>query len=286
MSLLLNLACCAAVAVSGHGLRMELPDTWAGHVSRPREPGALPHLEAMRAGGPRLVLAEVGNRPGTWGFRRTRLPIAVQRKHFVEDSVARRRFSSGGRSFSLRVNFAARPVSTAQIAEVNRVLGTLKIAPLFTSRTWTVVRRPLRLRRVPPGSPCPRSKSGRAAPAASFTLGSGPAYPVLGSRRGIASLADDPRRGDLFLHKTLWAVAPRYRGQLLVRGGRIDRPGRLRFHLGGPIQHELRVPPVPAWETARWRYLPSATAVSGAGCYAFQVDGLGFSRILLWEARR
>jgi hypothetical protein len=57
------------------------------------------------------------------------------------------------------------------------------------------------------------------------------------------------------------------------------------FHTGGRtfLRNELRwpLPRVPG----HWRYGVTTTAVSGPGCYAFQVDGLGFSYLIAFEAR-
>src|SRR4051794_25818316 len=58
-----------------------------------------------------------------------------------------------------------------------------------------------------PGSGCPRTAGGRSAKGVAISLGSGPAYPVLGmaaappSPRGVASLTDDTHRQGVFLHK-------------------------------------------------------------------------------------
>jgi hypothetical protein len=115
----------------------------------------------------------------------------------------------------------------------------------------------------------------------SWALGRGPAFPVLG-RRARPSLRDDIVRNGWHLHKTLWAIAPAYRGPLVVRGGRIDAPGPIRFgnrltsymHWAGDWPH-----------TSDWRYVPTTTALRGPGCYAFQIDGADFSRVVVFEAQ-
>ena len=127
---------------------------------------------------------------------------------------------------------------------------------------------------------CLRSQAGRRAPAISTVIGRGPAYPALGGAR--AKLDDDRRIGGVFAHKTLWAVAPRYRGPLLVRGAQLDGTKVLRFGLARDSSKQMWWP---ATSARRWRYRPSLTLIPAPGCYAFQVDGATFSRVLVFETR-
>ena len=95
--------------------------------------------------------------------------------------------------------------------------------------------RPLHLPRVPASGQCPRTSGGIRAKDVAIALGHGPVYPVLGmsaappSRGGVAGLRSDFRVLGWYLHKTLWAISPRYQGPVLIRGRRIDRSGRVRF---------------------------------------------------------
>jgi len=36
--------------------------------------------------------------------------------------------------------------------------------------------------------------------------------------------------------------------------------------------------------TREWRYYPTETLLRTPGCYAFQVDGFGFSYVLIFQA--
>lgn len=45
-------------------------------------------------------------------------------------------------------------------------------------------------------------------------------------------------------NKVLWIVAPAYRGPVLIRGGRLDGPGALRFNLGLDPPSRLWMDPV------------------------------------------
>ena len=79
--------------------------------------------------------------------------------------------------------------------------------------------------------------------------------------------------------KVLWFVAPRYRGPVLIRGGRLEQPGRLRFERGKVPPLEMRI------QKAKGpRDRPSYTRLRAPGCYAYQIDGTTFSRIVVFQA--
>jgi hypothetical protein len=158
--------------------------------------------------------------------------------------------------------------------------------------------RPLRLPSVATGAACPRTPGGYPSPDVAIALGSGPAYPVLGlegehvppSPEGVVPLYPNERRGNVYWHKTLWAVDPAYNGPVLIRGRGIDPPQALRFvrPSGAPGGHRSEVGELemPAQESDSWRYGPSVTILPGPGCYAFQVDGTTFSKVIVFEAAR
>jgi hypothetical protein len=160
------------------------------------------------------------------------------------------------------------------------------------------VRRPLQIPTMGPGAACPRTAGGRPSPDVAIALGSGPAYPVLGfedghvppSPKGVVPLYANERKGSAYWHKTLWAVDPRYDGPLLVRGRSMDSPQALRFAKpsAAPGGSEELVSELEfrAEETDSWRYGPSVTILPGPGCYAFQVDGSNFSKVIVFEAAR
>jgi hypothetical protein len=100
--------------------------------------------------------------------------------------------------------------------------------------------------------------------------------------------------------KVAWIADPNYKGPIRIRGGQLDGGGELL--LGGPDNHwrgaviktvegtklyaelefmesnSISNPPSP------WRFWPSATFVATPGCYAWQVDGLGFTEIITIQA--
>jgi len=83
--------------------------------------------------------------------------------------------------------------------------------------------------------------------------------------------------------KVLWVIAPRYSGPVLIRGRQVDGSKPLWFQLGGnqPALPEMQLPPgtIPGW-----RAWPSATLLTKAGCYAWQVDGTSFSTVIVFRA--
>jgi hypothetical protein len=124
----------------------------------------------------------------------------------------------------------------------------------------------------------------------------GPVYAALteGAPRIVVLSAVHRRIRDSgpWLVRTLWISRPSYDGPVLVRGGRLDRPGTLGFGAGIPPRRSLRLP-AGAWTGIRgdsggevadaqegWRVAAIPTQIRQPGCYAFQVDGQGFSYVL------
>lgn len=159
---------------------------------------------------------------------------------------------------------------------------------------WHRLERPFHIPSIAGGSRCPTSspnpkgdlsRLGFAGPA----WGEGPAYPGgldRGEGKPVLRYADPipPESGfygsTWFGNKVLWMVDPAYRGPVLVRGRQLDGPNELRFDRGVLPPRELRISPRPAPSSR-----PSYTRLRAPGCYAYQVDGLGFSYTITFEAR-
>jgi hypothetical protein len=82
--------------------------------------------------------------------------------------------------------------------------------------------------------------------------------------------------------KALWTV-PRYGGPVLIRGRQLDGPNPLGFDVGPgwtwSVLPEIRlVGPEPGLH-------PAATFVRSPGCYAYQVDTVRSSYLIVFEAR-
>ena len=148
-----------------------------------------------------------------------------------------------------------------------------------------LLRRPLRIPTVAPDTPCPASEpNGSLGTYGAAAFGPGPAYPTLGVRDGRAALTYLPGWGYEGWDgtKVLWTV-PHYRGPYIVRGRQLDGPGVLRFDQGpqwtNKLHNELRLVGPYA------DFNPAATFLRAPGCYAYQVDGRGFSYRIVFEAR-
>jgi hypothetical protein len=173
--------------------------------------------------------------------------------------------------------------------------------PSGAADPWAPLYRPLHLPELAPGVPCPVAKLAGG----SFTrygvargLGPGPAYPI-GFRSVLKYPYPPPPAsgfGDVWGGtKVLWFVAPRYRGPVLIRGRKLDADVEVRFdrtdHRPTALPpDELRIPA--GWRRVRvsgvplvgQRYVPSFTRLSESGCYAYQIDGTTFSRVIVFRA--
>ena len=78
----------------------------------------------------------------------------------------------------------------------------------------------------------------------------------------------------------LWITAPSYTGPTLIRGRRIDARGLIRFQEDWGKPKELMI-----WggrgSNNGWSDRASEELVRTIGCYAFQIDGTTFSRVVV-----
>jgi hypothetical protein len=164
------------------------------------------------------------------------------------------------------------------------------------------IKRPLRLPMLAPGASC------RVSPVRRFPAGAGFNTPfdaissgtvaMVGFAGPDGALVQDGDRAPGGWHdqKVIWVFEPSYSGPVLLRGQRIDAPGRLGFahylgaqgYVGGAgdeVPHEqlfyLRSGLTNAGGTLE--SYPSGVYVREPGCYAVQVDGLGFSERLVFQ---
>jgi hypothetical protein len=119
-------------------------------------------------------------------------------------------------------------------------------------------------------------------------LGIGPVYVTNGEL--VRSDSGHPQ-------KVAWIADPSYSGPIRIRGGRIDGSGQLLLSghsargalvkkvEGTDLYPELFLetdgisnPPSP------WRAWPSFTYIATPGCYAWQVDGIGFTEFITIQA--
>jgi hypothetical protein len=82
--------------------------------------------------------------------------------------------------------------------------------------------------------------------------------------------------------KTHFFSSPGYQGAFLVRAKRLDRGGSIALGARPTEATSLLVPSGPAANgLAGWREFPYSTFVKSPGCYAWQVDGLTFSEVIV-----
>lgn len=205
------------------------------------------------------------------------------------------RFPSRGRwtlcAFDLRTRTRAATCSGHNLpgAEV-QVQVRAQRAPVDV---WHRLQRPFHIRSIAGGSPCPTASTDSKGDLSriGFTglaWGEGPAYPGgLSAEEGkpILRYLDPIPRESLFYgskwfgNKVLWTLDRVYRGPVLVRGRQLDGPNELRFDRGLLPPRGLRI----LARSARNR--PSFTRVRAPGCYAYQVDGIGFTYSIVFEAK-
>lgn len=165
-----------------------------------------------------------------------------------------------------------------------------------TSDAWTPLeQRALHLPTLAPGASCPVAQPRQVNPDFGAGIGPGPVYAAIGSSDGVLRYASAQSfRGGTSGwggSKVLWYIDAKYTGPVLVRGHQIDGPHELRFDGGitslgvasGILQPDMRMLGDPAYGTP-WPNYPSYTRVQAPGCYAYQIDGNGFSQGIIFRA--
>jgi hypothetical protein len=152
--------------------------------------------------------------------------------------------------------------------------------------------RPIHIPHLNAGEPCPVSRPRTLSPAFAPGLGDGPVYPVGFAKRSVLAFEYPPPKNSLFAgsewggQKVLWVSNPSYDGAILIRGHQLDGANPVRFGQGDiTLLNELAFRRGEADNlTGAWRNFPSYTRLRAGGCYAYQVDGAGFSDIVVFRA--
>jgi hypothetical protein len=85
------------------------------------------------------------------------------------------------------------------------------------------------------------------------------------------------------VQKVMWSIDPRYVGPVLVRGRQVDGANELRFENGSPgFTEEQRLHPATELRLVGGYTHPAVTRARQVGCYAYQADGIGFSRTIVF----
>lgn len=153
-----------------------------------------------------------------------------------------------------------------------------------------VLDRPFHFPVLRPGQRCPASHGSpvNTADFGGIALGTGPVRVIIAGtgdlRHGIADLIDPTSVPPWLGLKTLWFSVPAYQGPFIIRAWRLGRAGPVAMG-EGPTVAPLVVPPGPTLNgTGGWREAPGGLWVRTPGCYAWQVDGLTFSEIIIVRA--
>lgn len=197
----------------------------------------------------------------------------------------------GGGSSTGPATGPTRPAPTPDSALCGRACDPAHVAD--------TIRRPLRLPTAARGS-CPVSPRRSFPGGAGFTgafpaLGIGPLF-VAGLAPGGRMPVSPDGHGRLST-KVIWVFGKEYGGPLLLRGDRVDGPGRLLFerYLGaaeypgsgsgtGPHRQLLYVRGgLDASPPGELESEPDVLYMDGPGCYAVQADGVGFSQVLVFR---
>jgi hypothetical protein len=142
--------------------------------------------------------------------------------------------------------------------------------------------RPLRLASTAPGSDCAVTPTAQFPSGTGALAGTGPIYAV-GNVIAYGSRLSD----GIYPAKVLWVSGPDYFGPALIRGRQLDGSGGIFFSNSRrttELRFELDTRVRAGASDQGWRYLPSTVNVEGPGCYAFQIDGPGWTATIVMRA--
>jgi hypothetical protein len=175
-------------------------------------------------------------------------------------------------------------------------------APVARAGNWALLEdRPLRLPTLAPGAPCPATHGAFVNQNIGIAVGQPPVYALYNvgsSAEGVLRYSTSATFGAAPSawggQSVLWVIRPEALGPVLVRGRQVDGPNALRFNGGidqqgyigswsaAPLLPELRL--LGSYDTVSWFYWGSFMRLSAPGCYAYQVDGLTFSYVFIFQA--
>lgn len=162
-------------------------------------------------------------------------------------------------------------------------------APTYTARdTLELHQRPLDLDYLS-DEECPVTEPSNSVESVALTYGAGPLYAVLGTPDGKLSLSgDDLTFEGWTIFKVLWVVAPEYGGPAVVRGRQLNGGSALMFspNEANPTGKQLTAivfsPGSPLADQSA-RFGPGGMMIRMPGCFAMQVDGVGFQYSIVFE---
>jgi hypothetical protein len=183
----------------------------------------------------------------------------------------------------------------ALIAIAGSVLTSCSTAPPITTPAASLPALGARSLHLPSINPdvqsCPVTSRRRAdsfAPLGSaVAVGSGPVYPIfLGPSPATAAESFSPLGDGWQFAKVPWFSQPGYQGPIVIRGAQIDGTNLLRFESQSNPASSLELTSANAifHPAPGWRGWPTGVMVRARGCYALQIDGTGFSTVVVFLA--
>jgi hypothetical protein len=158
-----------------------------------------------------------------------------------------------------------------------------------SGRIPQALRRPLHLPGLGASGSC-RTSAGADFDNGQFggvALGSRPVQPLILGNSGDAKhgVVRFSRRPDGWWYvKTLWFSHSTYQGPIFIRGREVGGTGKIGFG-EVPTLFDPQLPPQPTLNGRDgWREWPGATFIRNLGCYAWQIDGSGFSHVVIFRA--
>lgn len=170
-------------------------------------------------------------------------------------------------------------------------------------RAHSLLSRPLHVPSLSAGDACPATPGTQVDTSlfGGVALGSGPVRVLLADRgdlhHGRIDLSSTETQlgtshsSGWYAIQTLWFSQPDYAGPFVVRGSSLTGSGSIQVQPSddglAPGTGPLVVPAGPTANTSTegYRTVPGSTWVTAPGCYAWQVDGTGFSEVIVVDAQ-
>ena len=169
-------------------------------------------------------------------------------------------------------------------------------APPLVGAIPALLNRSLHFPVLQPGQRCPASHGSSSMVTigdnTGTEFGNGPVRVLIGaSRHGVAVLLAHTSAPPWLGFKTAWFSVPGYEGPFVIRAKRLGHPGPVSLAGTPAAMAPLVVPRGPTIDTVPlgngrpgYRSVQSVLWVRSPGCYAWQVDGLEFSEIIVVRA--
>jgi hypothetical protein len=191
---------------------------------------------------------------------------------------------------------AGEPESTvrASLSNVERCTSVSEWCTPTLAQVPASIRRPLHLPHLKAGDPCPSTRGFHFENEffGGIALGAEPVQPLIAVRneRDVTPALRGVLRfypyygGRWYFLKTLWFGRPSYGGPVFIRGRQLDGSHVTVFGEAPTIIDPLlRAGPTINGGNG-WREWPGGTYLRAPGCYAWQIDGLNFSHVIVFKA--